>query len=200
MTTRLLKLVASVVSGAPSDALCDYLDHHRHSDAPILRHAKDSLEIVRTLLGNGLTVLDTLSLAFDSGTKLELVLHSSFYDDETYGRLACDFAEHVLPHFEEWNPHDLRPRYAIELSRRWRMGGVSDRELHDACHATMGSSNDAKRAENIAAARAANAAGAASDDGGDAIDASYYAQLSGGDAEFDWQVEQIERTLREQAK
>lgn len=41
---------------------------------------------------------------------------------------------------------------------------------------------------------------AASDEGGDALDASYYGQLSGGDSELDWQVHQIERVLRENSR
>lgn len=200
MKSQLLELVASVVSCATSDALADYLDAQQHPDAPVLRHVKDPIEIVRTLLGNGLTIIDTLSLPFNSRTKIDLVLHRPLYSEDIYCQLACDFAEHVLPIFEDWNPHDQRPRFAIELSRRWQSGGVSDRELYDACHATKYSAIDAKRSGNSAAARAANAAGAASDDGGDALDASYYGQLSGGESELDWQVEQIERVLREDAK
>jgi hypothetical protein len=200
VTTHLLHLVDSVVSGGHVSLLADYLDERQHPEAPVIRHLTDPTEVVRLLLGKGLTILDTLSLPLPSRAKLELVLHRQLYSNAVYSQLACDFAERVLPRFEKWNAHDGRPRYAIEFSRRWQSGGVSDVELYDACHATMCSARDAQRAGHAAAGYAANAAGAASDDGGDALDASYYAQLSGGEAELDWQTERIRRVLQEQAR
>ena len=166
-----------------------------HFDAPLLRHVNSPEDLVSRLLGNGLSVEDVLFLPFESRTILRLVLYHGYFSETTYGQLACDFAEHVLKNFETWNPNDLRPRNAIELSRQWHLGGVSEGELFDACHATKYSAKSARRAGHSSAASAANAAGAASDDGGNAMDASHFANLSGGDSELDWQVERIKTTL-----
>ena len=50
---------------------------------------------------------------------LNFVLRNKFISDEKLHYLACDFAERVLPIFEEKYPDDNRPRRAIEVKRKW---------------------------------------------------------------------------------
>jgi len=70
---------------------------------------------------------------------------------------AADCAGHVLPYFEEIQPHDDRPRRAIELIRAWTRGEITMTQSRDAA----GSANTAAR-DLIGAARyAAYAAGQA---------------------------------------
>ena len=49
--------------------------------------------------------------------------------------LACDYAERVLPMFEDYSPHDKRPRRAIEVARRFADGEATREELDAACEA-----------------------------------------------------------------
>ena len=93
-------------------------------------------------------------------------------DYEQFARLlACEFAEHVLPIFEQEHPQDTRPRKAIEAARIYAYGGYSDKTRAAAGAAagaaTWAATEDAAwaaaRAAAWAAARAAtgDAAGAA---------------------------------------
>ncbi|MEZ4519221.1 MAG: hypothetical protein R3C44_21170 [Chloroflexota bacterium] len=67
---------------------------------------------------------------------------------------AADCAEHVLPLFEDMQPHDDRPRRAIELARVWARGEVTMTESRTAA----GHANAAARELNGAARHAAFAA------------------------------------------
>ena len=70
---------------------------------------------------------------------------------ERFSRLlACDFAEHVLPLFESKFPGDLRPRHAIETSRRYANGDATDDELADA-RAAVADARAAAKAEAMKA-------------------------------------------------
>ena len=46
--------------------------------------------------------------------------------------LACDYAERVLYIFEEEYPYDVRPRRAIEVSRKYAVGKATAKELQEA--------------------------------------------------------------------
>lgn len=47
-------------------------------------------------------------------------------------RIACAFAERVLPTWEAHYPDNPLPRRAIELKRAWLRGEATDRQLEDA--------------------------------------------------------------------
>lgn len=70
---------------------------------------------------------------------------------------AADCAEHVLHYFEQVQPHDSRPRQAIEQVRAWVRGEVSMTRARTAAGHAMG----AARALRGAAREAAYAAGQA---------------------------------------
>jgi hypothetical protein len=50
---------------------------------------------------------------------LYFVLNNGFIPDKQLHILACDFAENVLPHYEDKYPNDFRPRTAIDIKRLW---------------------------------------------------------------------------------
>lgn len=64
---------------------------------------------------------------------------------------AADCAERVLPYFEEWRPHDDRPRQALEAARAWARGELAMSEARQAAFAA----HAAARAVDDVAARAA---------------------------------------------
>ena len=70
---------------------------------------------------------------------------------------AADCAQHVLPLFEEIQPHDDRPRRAIELARAWTRGEITMTQARTAA----GFANAAARELGGAARHAAHAAGQA---------------------------------------
>ncbi len=70
---------------------------------------------------------------------------------------AADCAEHVLPFFEDLQPHDDRPRRAIELARAWAHGEVTMTQAR----AAGGHAMAAARVLSGAARHAAFAAGQA---------------------------------------
>lgn len=70
---------------------------------------------------------------------------------------AADCAEHILHCFEQVQPHDNRPRQAIEQARAWARGEVSMTQARTAAGHAMG----AARALRGAAREAAYAAGQA---------------------------------------
>lgn len=58
-------------------------------------------------------------------------------DEKILRELACDFAEAVLPIYEQKFPKDMRPRNAVEVARRWIEGKATDDELKTAGDAAM---------------------------------------------------------------
>ena len=89
---------------------------------------------------------------------------------------AADCAQHVLHLFEEIQPHDDRPRRAIELARAWTRGEVTMTQAHVAAH------------ELGAAAYAIKAVRAAAPKG---------ESESAGRRECQWQREQLPQAIRE---
>jgi hypothetical protein len=80
----------------------------------------------------------------------------------TSGRLACDYAEHVLPFFEMEFPDDPRPRVAIETAREyweyWPSGTVSFALMDKVEKAEDDAFAAAREPWSLAAVKAANAA------------------------------------------
>ena len=103
--------------------------------------------------------------------------------------IAADFAERVLPLFEDHYPDDDRPRKAIEAARAFARGEITREQLAAA--------GDAAGAAARAAAWAAagDAAGAAAGDA--AWDAAWDAARV---AERAWQQQRIDELVAERAK
>jgi len=71
---------------------------------------------------------------------------------------AADCAEHVLHHFEQARPEDVRPRRAIELARAWARGEVTWAAARTAAGHANGAARDLRGAARHAAYAAAQAA------------------------------------------
>ena len=54
--------------------------------------------------------------------KVRLIKHIEVYNKKTLRLFAADCAERVLPIFEKQHPDDLRPRQAIEATRKYAKG------------------------------------------------------------------------------
>jgi len=108
---------------------------------------------------NLLTILESNGVQ-DMLWALQCVEHP---DLERVARLmACDFAEAVLPIYEERYPNDKRPRGAIAAARRYALGKATKEEMGAAESAARAAAEDAVETAARAASRAA--AGAALSD------------------------------------
>jgi hypothetical protein len=74
---------------------------------------------------------------------------------------AADCAEHVLPFFEEMQPHDDRPQRAIELGRAWARGEISMTQSRTAAGHAMAAARVLRGAARDAAFAAGQAAAVA---------------------------------------
>jgi hypothetical protein len=121
---------------------------------------------------------------------------------------AADCAEHVLPLFEAMQPHDDRPRRAIELARAWARGEATMTQARTAAGhanaAARGLSGAARHAAYAAAQAAAVAHVAAHELGAAAyaIKAARAAAPKGesesaGRRECRWQREQLPEAIRD---
>ena len=103
-------------------------------------------------------VLDTLDIV-DALWCLRVVLPEERALRDTISRLfVSDYAEHVLPIFEEAYPNDLRPRRCLEVARRYDLGQASRWEVMDASEAVLLAAGAAAEAASWAASAAAEAA------------------------------------------
>ena len=71
---------------------------------------------------------------------------------------AADCAQHVLPFFEQAQPHDDRPRRAIEAARAWTRGELKMMETRALGGHAMGAARDLRGAARFAAYAAGQAA------------------------------------------
>ena len=105
---------------------------------------------------------------------------------------ACDCAERVLPLFEKESPEDKRPRYAIEVSRRFANREATQSELaaaRDAAEAAGWAAGwDAAWAAAEVAARVAAAVAAR-------VAVWVAAGVAGRDAEREWQTQHLREVL-----
>lgn len=70
---------------------------------------------------------------------------------------AAMCAEHVLPHFEQARPDDIRPRHALGICRAWIRGEVRMRDAHKAAFPTNAAGRDAPDPAKYAALAAGQA-------------------------------------------
>jgi hypothetical protein len=121
---------------------------------------------------------------------------------------AADCAEHVLPLFEEEQPHDDRPRRAIELARAWARGEITMTQARTAAghaNAAARALGGAARHAAFAAAQAAAVAHVAAHELGAAAYAIKAVQAaapkgegeSAGRRECQWQREQLPEAIRD---
>ena len=117
---------------------------------------------------------------------------------------AC--AEHVLHLFESAQPHDDRPRQAIEHARAWARGGATMTQARTAAGHANGAARDlrgAPRHAAYAAAQAAAVAHVAAHELGAAAYAIKAARAAAPDAdnagrvECRWQRDQLPDAIRE---
>lgn len=105
------------------------------------------------------SALDILNMPISADDKLWAALRIDLIEENSLHLLACDFAEVVLPLWEEKYPDDDRPRAVIEAKRAWVASEISDRELDAAwaaaLDAVMGARDAARDAAWIAARDAA---------------------------------------------
>ncbi len=125
-------------------------------------------------------------------------------DHQLLALWAADCAEHVLPLFQEVQPHDDRPRRAIELARAWARGEVRMTESRTAAGHANAAARDlqgAARHAAYAAAQAAAVAHVAAHELGAAAYAIRAAAAAGGESggrrECQWQRDQLPEPIRE---
>jgi hypothetical protein len=120
---------------------------------------------------------------------------------------AASCAEHVLDLFEAAQPHDLRPRVAIEHARAWVRGEVGMMQARAAGGHAMGAARDLQGAPRHAAYAAGQAAAvghvAAHELGAAAYAIKAARAAAGGDGETagqrecQWQRDQLPGAIRE---
>lgn len=88
---------------------------------------------------------------------------------------ATERAERLLAHFEVRQPHDDRPRRAIEAGRAWARGELAMTEVRVAAFAAHAAARDAGHPAARFAARAAGHAAATAHVAGHARHATAYA-------------------------
>ena len=79
---------------------------------------------------------------------VRLVRRVEAWDERTQRLLACDYAEHVLPIFENARPNDDRVRNCVAVSRLYVDGQATDEELaaaYAAADAAAAAARDAAR-------------------------------------------------------
>ena len=82
-------------------------------------------------------------------------------DHRSLALWAADYAERVLPYFEEKYPNDDRPRKAVEAGRAWVRGDITMSEARAAAFAAHAAARGTDQADACTAARAAGHAAAA---------------------------------------
>jgi hypothetical protein len=122
--------------------------------------------------------------------------------------VAAACAEHVLHLFENVNPEDKRPRYAIELTRAWVRGEIPMKEAHKmafTANAAAKGMPDAAKFAALAAGQAVAVAHVAAHELGAAAYAIRAVKASVeenardemGRKECRWQREQLPEEIRE---
>lgn len=129
-------------------------------------------------------------------------------DHQALARWAAACAEHVLALFEESVPDDPRPRQAVEAARAWARGEVGMMHTRALGGHAMGAARPLRGAARFAAYAAGQAACVAHVPEHD-LGAAAYAikavrttrpaddQRSAGQAERDWQRDQLPRRLHD---
>jgi hypothetical protein len=122
--------------------------------------------------------------------KMWVLLRNPIFTDRELRLIACDFADEVLPIYENANPNDNRTKACIEMARKFANGEFPDEERNAARNAARAAARQGGR--TVWAAWAAWAAmDAASEDAEDAAWAAAGAARNaaadaGAAAGFNW--------------
>jgi|SRR5947209_10406570 len=76
-----------------------------------------------------LSAEEILALDLPAKNRVEALLRHEFLREKQLRSLGCDFAEHVLPVFEELAPEDFYPRACVEAARLYTDGIIGIRLL-----------------------------------------------------------------------
>jgi hypothetical protein len=121
--------IRSMFETGSTSVVADHLDTLGDSSAPVVRSMSAPTEALRFLAPE----LDNIGIVFDLPVKdldkLDIALRHSATEDHVLFTLACDFATHVLPIYEEWNEFDTRPSELLQSMRDWINGTNSDETL-----------------------------------------------------------------------
>ena len=117
-------------SGSPA-VVADYLERQNHSAAPVVQCLESPIEALRFLAGEFPISNVLFQLPLPKLEKLDIFIRQVLHDDGDLFSIACDFAEHVLPIYENWNELDPRPRTLMVMMRRWIEGTANDKKLRD---------------------------------------------------------------------
>lgn len=111
---------------------------------------------------------------------------------------AATCAEHVLHLFEQEQPHDNRPRHAIEMIREWVRGGITMTEARASAGHAMGAARNLKGSARYAAYAAGQAAAVAHVPAHE-LGAAAYAIKAAHDSrqECFWQRDQLPKEILE---
>ncbi|HEX2053618.1 MAG TPA: hypothetical protein VHJ78_07845 [Actinomycetota bacterium] len=130
-------------------------------------------------------------------------------DQQQLAEWAASCAERVLGIFAADKPDDVRPRKAVEAARRWAAGEIPVSASRGASSAAHRAARETEDPAAKAAARAAGHAAATAHMAGHAAHAASYARSAvvqganggdaAGDAELEWQKEQLPGHLWEEA-
>jgi len=85
-------------------------------EKPTLTEEEELEEVLRAAAGLKPATINAALLRYWDNPPIKELLQE-ITDRDTLIALACDFAEHVLPIFEQEFPDDDRPRKAIEAAR-----------------------------------------------------------------------------------
>ena len=177
---------------AVKPVLCESGYHASPVDTIVLHLPKTLPSTLWEVEGLGERVEDAGKVAFE---QMRLVRKVGKLTKTKARLLAADYAERVLPIFEDRVPGDDRPRKAIEAARAFARGEISVDDLHAAYDAAYAAYNAAYAANAAAAAAyaAASAASAAAYAANAAAAAAYAAAAR--DAARAWQGQRLLEVL-----
>jgi hypothetical protein len=157
------------------------------------------------------TVIDIMILPKKRDPRFITVRRGGALQDSDHHLLAiwaADCAQHVLPLFEAIQPHDDRPRRAIELARAWTRGEIAMTQARTAAGFANAAARELRGAPRYAAYAAAQAAAVAHVAAHELGAAAYAIKAvraaapkgeseSAGRRECQWQREQLPEAIRD---
>ncbi len=131
MTIRLEEILQNMLQSNATDPLADYLDQEGHPDASLVRALADPMLAIQKVGRDIVDVSMILRLDIEPVMKRSIALQHCGLTNDILFDLGCDFADHALPVFENWNAHDLRPRESILAMRQWIQKAITDDQLRE---------------------------------------------------------------------
>jgi hypothetical protein len=132
--------------------------------------------------------------------KARLIRKIETWDELTARSFGCDCAEQVLPYFERLRPRDLRPRHAVDITRRFIRGEVPRNALSIAADNVVKAVRGVRFSASGETNRAIFAAWAAWDTAVGSVSAAADARIAAGHTEYSWQTERLSYYLEREAE